>query len=119
MPIASRPCTRAAERLLVAVGDAAAVEVVRREFDLHPVTGQDADVMAAHLARDVPEHLMLVVELDAEHGVRKGLGDLALHLDLFFFAHALRVPISVLRTWPCRARHAGRTPPPAAGPRSG
>jgi glycosyltransferase involved in cell wall biosynthesis len=74
--------------LLVAVGDAAAVEVVRRELDLDAVAGQDADVVAAHLARDVAEDLVVVVELDAEHRVGEGLGDLALHLDLLFFAHA-------------------------------
>src|SRR4051812_32858230 len=73
--------------LLVAVGDAAAVEVVGRELDLHPVAGQDADVVAAHLAGDVTEDLMVVVELDLEHRVGQGLGDLALHLDLFLFAH--------------------------------
>src|SRR3954470_15142247 len=32
--------------LLVAIGDAAAVEVVRRELDLHAVTRQDPDVVA-------------------------------------------------------------------------
>ena len=40
--------------------------------------------MAAHLAGDVAEHHVLVVELDAEHRVGQGLDDLALHLDLLF-----------------------------------
>src|SRR5690242_18460224 len=70
--------------LLVAVDDPAALEIVGRELDLHPVAGQDADVVAAHLAGDVREHLELVVEADPEHGVRQGLRDLALHLDLLF-----------------------------------
>src|SRR3954468_14513280 len=71
-------------RLLVAVGDATPVEVVRRELDLHAVAGKDADVVAPHLAGDVPEDLVVVVELHAEHRVREGLGDLALHLNLVF-----------------------------------
>src|SRR5581483_685192 len=71
-------------RLLVSVGDPTAIEVVRRELDLDPVAGQDADVVAPHLARDVAEHLVPVVELDLEHRVREGLDDLALHLDLLF-----------------------------------
>src|SRR5205085_9323283 len=33
-------------------------------------------------------HLVPVVELDAEHRVRKGLGDLALHLDLVLLGQA-------------------------------
>src|SRR5919199_292913 len=74
--------------LLVPVRDPAAIEVVRRELDLHPVAREDADVVAPHLARDVPEHLVVVVELDAEHRVGKGLRDLPLHLDLLFLRHA-------------------------------
>ena len=44
--------------------------------------------MAAHLARDVAEDLVVVVQLDAEHRVGQRLGDLALHLDLLFLRHA-------------------------------
>src|SRR5947209_11317906 len=55
--------------LLVAVGDATPVEGVRRELDLHAVAGQDAGVVAAHLARDVAENLVIVLELHAEHRV--------------------------------------------------
>src|SRR5204862_7510636 len=68
--------------------DPTPVEVVRGELDLHPIGGQDADVVAAHLARDVPEDLVLVVELDLEHRVWEGLDNLALHLDLLFLRHA-------------------------------
>src|SRR6185437_725042 len=76
--------------LLVAVGDAAAVEVVRRELDLDAVAGEDPDVMAAHLPRDVAQDLVVVVELDLEHRVGQGLRDLALHLDLLFLTHRRR-----------------------------
>src|SRR4051794_6506886 len=76
------------ERLLVAVGDSASVEVVWAELDLHLVAGEDADVVAAHLARDVPEDLVVILELHLEHRVGQGLKDLALHLDLLFLAHA-------------------------------
>ena len=40
--------------------DPAAVEVVRRELHHHAVLGQDPDVVLAHLARDVGEHLVPV-----------------------------------------------------------
>jgi hypothetical protein len=75
-------------RLLVSVGDPAAVEVVRRELDLHAVARENSNVVAAHLAADVPEDLMVVVELDLEHGVGQGLGDLALHLNFLFLTQA-------------------------------
>ena len=43
--------------------------------------------MPPHLAGDVSEDLVPVVELDLEHRVREGLDDLALHLDLLFLGH--------------------------------
>src|SRR4051812_27164198 len=36
--------------LLVAIGDTASSQVVRRELDLHLVAGSDADVVHAHLS---------------------------------------------------------------------
>src|SRR5680860_1650416 len=71
--------------LLVPVGDPSPIQVVRGQLDLHAIARQDADVVPAHLARDVPEDLVVVVELDAEHRVGEGLEDLALHLDLLLF----------------------------------
>src|SRR5215203_1937313 len=50
-------------RLLVAVRDAAAAQVVRRELDLHPVAREDPDVVHSHLAGDVGQHLVAVLEL--------------------------------------------------------
>src|SRR5450432_4014739 len=86
-------CCPSMERLLVAVDDAAAGEVVRAELDDDPVTGQDADVVHAHLAADMSEHLVTVRQLDPEHGVRERLDDLALDLDgPVFLRHILRVP---------------------------
>src|SRR5436305_13875627 len=46
--------------LLVAIGDAATGEVVRRQLHLDAVTGQDADVVHAHLSGDVREDLVAV-----------------------------------------------------------
>ena len=60
--------------LFVAISNSAALQVVGRELDLHAVAGEDADVMPSHLSRDVAQHLVLVVEFDAEHRVGEGLG---------------------------------------------
>src|SRR5207249_3005297 len=61
--------------LLVAVRDAAAAEVVRRELDLHPVARRDADVVHPHLPGYVSKNLVPVLQLDTEHGVRQRLHD--------------------------------------------
>src|SRR5690349_2530923 len=67
--------------LPVPVDDPGPVEVVWRELDAHPIPRQDADTEPAHLSSDVAEHgAVHVVELDAEHGVRQGLYDLAFQL---------------------------------------
>ena len=65
--------------LLVAVRDTTASEVVRRELDLYPVTGSDADVVHSHLPADVGKNLVPVLQLDPEHGVRQRLSDRAFH----------------------------------------
>ena len=71
-----------------AEGDAPFGKVVWRELNGDAVAGEDADVMFAHLARDVRGHDVTVVELNAEQGIGQGLDDRPLHLDVFFFRHA-------------------------------
>src|SRR4051794_35882073 len=66
------------------VDDPRAVEVIRRHLDPHPIPRQDPDAEASHLARDVPEDDVAVVELHPEHCVRERLDDLAFELDLLF-----------------------------------
>src|SRR4051795_10441689 len=68
----------------MAVDDPRPVEVVRRDLHADAVTGEDADAEASHLARDVAENLVPVVELHPEHGVRERLDDLPFELDLLF-----------------------------------
>src|ERR1019366_2724158 len=75
--------------LAVAVDDPRAIEVIRRELAAHAIARKDPDAKAAHLARDVPQDDVVVVELDAEHRVRQRLDHLALELDLVFLSHCL------------------------------
>src|SRR5262245_32861397 len=70
-----------------AVDDAAARQVVRRHFDGHAVTRDDADEVLAHLAGDVGEDLVTALDLDAELGVGEGLDDRAFEDDGFFLGH--------------------------------
>ncbi len=61
--------SRYAIRLSVTECDPAARQVVWRELDLHLVAGGDADVVHAHLSRDMGKHLVPVFEFDTEHGI--------------------------------------------------
>jgi hypothetical protein len=70
--------------LPVAVDDAPAVEVVRRELDLDAVAEEDLDAMTTHPPGGVPQRLVSVVELNPEHPVAKGLDHFALELDFLF-----------------------------------
>src|SRR5699024_7902654 len=96
--------------LLVAVADPSAGEVVVRQLHDHAVLRQDADVVLPHLAADVGEDLMPVLELDAEHCVRQRLDHTALDLDgSVFLCHAgygpPRFPGSRLPVFRCTGGH--------------
>src|SRR6478735_8086184 len=94
----------------IAIDDPPAVEVVRRELDLDPVAGIDANPVAAHLAGGVRDQLVAVVEPHAEHPAREGLEHLALHLDLFLAADCPRPPSFALRQWRRPSAFARRGP---------
>lgn len=66
------------QSLLIAIGDPATVEVVRRKLHRHLVTRKDLDVMHAHLALDMGQNLMAILKLDFEHRVGERLDDLSL-----------------------------------------
>src|SRR4029450_11881701 len=70
--------------LLHPKGDSAAGEVVGRELHLHAITGEDADVVLAHLPGDASEDVGSVVELSPEHRAGERLDDFAFDLDLLF-----------------------------------
>ena len=57
--------------LLVAVNNPAAREIVRRKLHRHPIARQNAYKILSHLSRDVRQHLVLVLQFDAKHGVRQ------------------------------------------------
>src|SRR5262249_3335496 len=81
--------------LRLAVDDAPAGQVVRRELDLDPVAGVDPDPIPAHPAGRVAKRLVSVVEHDAVLPAPERLDDRTLDLDLLFlFRHG--PPILVL-----------------------
>lgn len=62
---------RLSNSLLVPVDDASTGEIVGRQFHHDTVIGQDADVVHAHLAGNMGEHFVPIVEFHPEHGVRE------------------------------------------------
>ena len=76
---------RGAARLLVAVRDATALQVVWRELNLNAITGEYADVMHAHLSGNMGQHLVPVFELDPKHCVRQRLYNCPLEDNRVFF----------------------------------
>src|SRR5574340_245614 len=55
--------------LLEAIRDPAPAQVVGRQLDDDLVARQDADVVHTHLARDVSEHLVPVIEVYPKHRI--------------------------------------------------
>ena len=64
-------------RLTEAINDAGFVEVVRRHFDFDAVSDGQSDESLPHLAGNVSEHHVAIVQFDAEHGSRQDCFDFA------------------------------------------
>ena len=75
--------------LLVAVDNAAAVEVVRAELNRDAVAREDADEVFAHASGDVSKGLMLIFKLDLEHRIGQGLNDRSHHFNCIFLRQTL------------------------------
>ena len=73
----------------MAVSDTTLREVIGRHLNLHLVAGQNLDVVHAHLAGDMGNNLMPVLQFDAEHGVTERFGDGSVKLYGCLFCHSL------------------------------
>src|SRR5687768_13138596 len=89
-PLRATACGRDS---LVAVDDAPTGEVVGRELHDHAVLRKDADVVLPHLAADVCQDPVAVLELHPEHRVGQRFDHSALDLDgPVLLRHVLRDP---------------------------
>ena len=70
--------------LLQPVCDPTLGQIVRREFDLHPITGKDSDEIRPKLSTDVGADPVTVIQFDDERCVRQRLYDSPLDLDRIF-----------------------------------
>src|ERR1700719_1093609 len=73
---------------LEAVGDATFGEVVGRHFHQHLVAGKHTDTVLAHAASGVGDDLVLVLELDAEGGIRQQFRHHTGKFQQLFFRHS-------------------------------
>ena len=73
--------------LLVAIRNAPARKIVRRELHHNLIAGKDADIVHADLARNGAENLMTILELNAKHCVGQGFGNRTLEFDCIFLLH--------------------------------
>src|SRR5271168_2525901 len=85
--------------LLVPVRDAPAGQVVGRKLHGHPVARQDADKILPHLAGNVRQNLVLVLQLHAEHGIRQRLHYSGHHLYGILFRVAVAALLLLHRSF--------------------
>ena len=97
MLLAGESPSFASEVLIIAlfesIGNSAASKIVRRQLDGNPVTGKDSDVMHPHLARNMRQDHMLVLQLHTKHRIGKGLQDRSLKLDDISLAQSTSLAI--------------------------
>ena len=74
-------------RLLIAIGDAPASQVIRGNLDDNLIARKDANVVHSNLAGNGAKDDLAVFKLDVEHRVGKGFQYSALQLDSCLFAH--------------------------------
>src|SRR5262249_38266213 len=73
-------------------GDAAARQIVRRDFDPHAIAGEHADAEPAHVAAEGGEYGVVFADGHPEGGVGEHFGDGAFELDRVLLGHATSLP---------------------------
>jgi len=93
--------------LFVAVSNTAAVQIIGRKFTGDTVAGENLDKMHTHLAGNVGQYFVAVLEHDAEGRIGETLLDDAVNLDCLIFGRT-RSPLGSTRRIfdPPRSHHA-------------
>src|ERR1700722_11792782 len=84
-----RPRARSGPFVLVAKNQTALVEIIRRHFDRHSVTGKRFDPVLLHSPGCIGDDLMTAIELNAVSGVGQNLDHQTVKLEEFFFGHGV------------------------------
>jgi len=72
---------------LLSVNYPAPGQVIRGEFELNPIPGQDLNVMHPHPPRNMRQDPVSVIQFHPEHGVGEGFHYFAFNFDQLFFRH--------------------------------
>src|SRR5580658_4848382 len=90
------------QNLLVTIHNPAARQIVRRELHRYFVSRQNPDEILSHLAGNVCQHLMLVLELHAKHRIWQRLN----HRGHYFYGVLFRISgVAFLFFLANRSRH--------------
>jgi len=81
------PKTKRIFNLLMTISDAALGQIVRRKLQCDTIARQDADTIAAELARQVRKHCAFLIKLNAEQAARKFFNNGTGYFNAVFFAH--------------------------------
>ena len=72
----------------LSINDAASGKIVGGQGYPYRIARDDADIVLAHLARQVGEdQVSAIFQFDPEHGIGQGFANDALYLDSFFLGH--------------------------------
>ena len=78
LPVARNASRHAASKLLLEAERYPALgQIIGSHFDIHPVTGENADAVFAHLAACVRQNLVIIVQLHTKHCIRQQFGNRA------------------------------------------
>jgi hypothetical protein len=89
------PRRRLRGSLAIAVDNPAAIQIVWRQLDANPVTGDDPDPISPHTTCGIGDELVVVLQLHLEHRVRERLRHHSVqHDDLFLLDLSFRVALS-------------------------
>src|SRR5690349_19634005 len=80
----ARNCRTASARLPLAINDTSLRQIVRRQFNPHPIPRNDTNEVLAHPPRNVSHHEVSTFDFNAEPRIRQGLGHNTLDLKSFF-----------------------------------
>lgn len=86
-PTRAEDCEAADNRLAGAERDSALGQIIRRQLYRNLVTRENTDVVFTHTPRNMSRNNVAIFQLDAEHGIRQGVHNGALHFDVIFFRH--------------------------------
>ena len=80
---------RSLGRLFGPVSDAPARQIIRRQFNRHPVTRKNPNIILPHFAGYMSKNNVIIVKFNPKHGVRERLDNCPFDFYCFFFCQLM------------------------------